>query len=225
MASYRLAVVLASVLASVVASGPARAEEACLDDAAALGELGARKGVQKRDFLKRLRVEATVWGGFFAADLLSTSYNYGGAISFYPFEDWGFEASLVVTHFNLAVERPLTQFFAGNVFEQSAAFVVMGNVLWSPIHLKMRAAERAIIHGDVFFALGAGDTIHPTVQGATFDLGIGLKLYPNRWVAIRLDLRDYLMIQEAVGVQRVANNLVGTLGISVFLPGPRGGKK
>ncbi|HEY7955480.1 MAG TPA: outer membrane beta-barrel domain-containing protein [Polyangia bacterium] len=206
-------------------AGVARAEEACIDNQAAqLGAKGARKGVQKREFLKRLRLEATIWGGFFASDLLSSSYDYGGALAFYPFEDLGIEASVLVTPFSLAVERPLTQFFAGRVFERSLAYVVVGNLIWSPIHLKMRATEHAIVHGDLLFALGAGDTINPTVQGATFDVGIGLKLYPNRWIAVRFDLRDYLMLQEAVAVQRVTNNIIGTLGISLFLPGPRGGK-
>lgn len=218
MALYRVAVLLAAL---TLLSRGASAEEPCLDDSAALGENGARKGVQKRDFLKRLRLELTAWGGFFAADLLSTSYAYGGAVAFYPVEDWGLEVSLVVTPMTLGVEKPLTQFFAGQVFKESLAFIVMGNVLWSPIHLKMRVSDRGIIHGDVFFALGGGDTINPTVQGATFDVGIGMKIYPSKWVAIRFDLRDYIMLQEAVGVQRVTNNLVGTLGFSVFIPGPR----
>ena len=199
----------------------ATSPEGCLDENAPLGEYGARKGVQKRDFLKRLRVEASIWGGFFASDLLSTSYNYGGAIAFYPVEDFGVEASLLVTPFTLAVEKPLTQFFAGQVFQRSLAFVLVGNVVWSPIHLKVRATEKAIVHGDLFFTVGAGDTFNPTVQGATFDVGLGLKLYPNHWLAVRFDLRDYLLLQEAVAVQRVTNNLVGVLGISLFLPGPR----
>jgi len=223
VALYRL-VLIASLVLTSLAPRVARAEETCLDEGGELGEHGARKGVQKRPFLKRLRVETTIWGGFFAGDLVSTSYNYGGAISFYPVEDWGVEASLVVTDFRLGVEAPLTQFFAGQVFNNSLAFVLTGNVLWSPIHLKMRATERAIIHGDVFFALGAGNTFNETVQGVTFDVGIGLKLYLNKWVALRLDIRDYLMLQEAIGVQRVSNNLVGMLGLSLFLPGPRGGK-
>jgi outer membrane beta-barrel protein len=180
--------------------------------------------VQKRDFLKRLRLETSIWGGFFAGDLLSTSYDYGGAISFYPFEDFGIEASLLVTPFTLAVEKPLIRFFSGQVFQPSLAFVVVGNVLWSPVHLKMRVSAHGIIHGDLFFALGAGDTINSVVQGATFDVGIGLKIYANRWVGVRFDLRDYLLVQEAVGVQRLSNNLVGLLGLSLFLPGPRGGK-
>jgi outer membrane beta-barrel protein len=185
------------------------------------GATATRKGVQKRDFVKRLRLELSAWGGFWAGDLLSTSYDFGGALAFYLGEDFGFEASLLVTPFGLAVQRPLTQFFAGQVFKPALAFVVVGDFLWSPIHLKMRVSEHAIAHGDLFFALGAGDTFHPTAQGATFDVGIGIKVYAHRYVAVRFDLRDYLILQEALAVQRISNNLVGLLGLSVFVPGPR----
>jgi outer membrane beta-barrel protein len=218
----RFAVLLGlGIVAAGALADCAFADEPCLDPDAELGAAGRRKGVQKRDFMKRLRLEVSAWGGFFASDLLSTSYDYGGAVAFYPGEDFGFEASLLVTPFDLAVERPLTQFFAGQVFQKTTAFVVVGDFLWSPIHLKLRVSEHAIAHGDVFFVLGAGDTLSQTVQGITFDAGIGLKLYANKWLAVRFDLRDYLMIQEAVAVERVTNNILGLFGLSLFIPGPR----
>jgi outer membrane beta-barrel protein len=221
--STRLGVVLGTFLAlqQLAASTIAFADEPCLDPDAELGAAGRRKGVQKRDFLKRLRLELSAWGGFYASDLLSSSYDYGGAVAFYPGEDLGFEASLLVTPFDLAVERPLTQFFAGQTFQKSLAFIVSGDILWSPIHLKVRVSEKAIAHGDLFFALGAGDTINQTVQGVTFNAGIGMKLYANRFFAVRFDLRDYVMVQEAIAVERVTNNLVGLFGLSLFIPGPR----
>jgi outer membrane beta-barrel protein len=201
--------------------GVARAEEACLESASPLGEEGARKGVQRKPFLKRLRAEITVWGGFFAADLTSTSYAYGGALAFWPSEDFGVEASLLVTPVTLAVERPLTQFFSGRVFNDSLAFAVVGDFLWSPIHYKIRVSERGIGHGDMYLALGAGSTFNQTIQGVTFNAGVGMKVYLGHWMAVRFDLRDYLWVQEAVAVQRVTNNIVGLMGFSVFLPGER----
>jgi outer membrane beta-barrel protein len=220
VAHFRFALTLAAVVLFSDLRA-AVADEPCLDPEAELGAAGRRKGVQKRDFIKRLRLEMTIWGGFFAGDLLSTSYDYGGAVAFYPGEDFGFEASLLVTPFDLAVERPLTGFFAGQTFRSSLAFVLVGDFLWSPIHLKMRVSEHAIAHGDLFFVLGAGDTFHSTAQGITFDAGLGLKVYANRFLAVRFDLRDYLMIQEAIAIQRVTNNLVGLIGLSLFIPGPR----
>jgi outer membrane beta-barrel protein len=191
---------------------PSAREEPCDEDEA------RRKGVQKREFLKKWRFDFTVWGGFWSADLLSTSYAFGGALAFFITEDLGVEASLVVTHFDLRVEQPLSDLFGGQRFTPTLAYAVVGDVLWSPIHLKLRATDHAIIHGDIVFALGAGSTIADPVQGATFDAGLGLKLYVNRWLAVRFDLRDYVMVQEAVGVQRVTNNIVGLVGASFWLP-------
>lgn len=216
-----LAAALAWVAISVAEQGLARAEESCLDPADPLGEAGARKGVQKRPFLKRLRAEISVWGGFFASDLLSSTYTYGGALAFYPFEDWGFEAALHVSPFDLAIEKPLTSFFAGQVYNKSNAYVLTGNVVWSPIHFKLKAGEKSIVYGDVFFFLGAGNTFNDTVQGLTFDAGFGIKLYPTKYFGVRFDIRDYVMVQEAIAVQRVSSNLVGTLGLFVFFPNPR----
>ncbi len=217
----RLCLVLALLF---FCSATAHAEDACLESPDALGQAGARRGVQKRDFLKRLRAELSIFGGFFASDLLSSSYDYGGALAFYPFEDFGIEFTFLVTPFSLAVEKPLTQFFQGKVFNPSIAFITVADFAWSPIHFKVRVTDHAIVHGDLFFFLGAGDTISATAQGATFDAGIGLKIYPNKWIAVRFDLRDYVMVQEAIAVERTANNIIGTLGLSVFLPGPRSGK-
>jgi outer membrane beta-barrel protein len=204
-----------------LSSGVAHADESCLDPADPLGEAGQRKGVQKLPFLKRLRAELSVWGGFYASDLLSSSWTAGGAVAFYPFEDWGLEVSLQVTPFTLAVERPLTQFFAGQIFHKSFAYVAVADAVWAPIHFKVKASEHHIAYGDLLFYLGAGDTVNATAQGLTFDAGFGLKIYANKYFGVRFDLRDYLMVQEAVAVERVTNSLVGTFGLSLFVPHAR----
>ncbi len=221
MRAVWLSAILLCTLGLGALTAPAFAEESCLDPADPLGEAGQRKGVQKLPFLKRLRAELSVWGGFYANDLLSTSYTFGGAVAFYPFEDWGFEVSLNVTPYTLAIEKPLTEFFAGEVFHKSWAYVAVANAIWAPIHFKLKASEHHIAYGDLLFYLGAGDTINDTVQGITFDGGIGLKIYANRFFGVRFDLRDYVMVQEAIGVQRVTNSLVGTFGFSLFVPHPR----
>ncbi len=187
------------------------------DDPGCAEEGAARKGVQKKTFLKKYRLELSGWGGFFAGDLVSTTYSYGGAISFYFTEDLGVEVSLLVQKFDLAVEKPLSQFFMGQRFVPTTAFIGVLDLIWSPVHLKVRATEHAIVHGDLVFALGAGDTFNDqTVQGMTVDAGLGLKIYLSRFVTLRFDLRDYLMIQEAVSVQRTVNNIVGMAGLSLW---------
>jgi len=76
-------------------AGPAEPSGApsCLDETIAdeLGQGYRRKGVQKRDFLKKHRFELSGVGGFYASDVLSSTYAYGGALSFFPSEDFGLE--------------------------------------------------------------------------------------------------------------------------------------
>lgn len=196
----------------------ARADAPCEDPDAG----GVRKGVQRRDFLKRLRGEISAWGGFYAADLTSTTYSFGGAVAFYLFEDLGIEARLLVAPVNLAIERPVASTFGGRIFKDGDfQFTVTAGPVWSPAHFKIRAGEKGIVHGDLFFTVGGGYTFHPTVQGGTFDAGVGIKIYPSKYVAVRFDVRDYVIIQEAIAIQRVTNNLVGTFGLSLFIPNPR----
>jgi outer membrane beta-barrel protein len=197
--------------AAEVAPAPVENEPPCADQGP------ERKGVQKRDFLKSHRAEVSAWGGFFAGDLLSTSYSVGGAVAFYLTEDFGLETSLVVTPLDLGIERPLTQFFRGMRFHASNAFLLVEDFIWSPVHFKVRATDTAILHGDLVFALGAGSAFNETVQGLIFDAGIGLKFYPTRFLSIRFDVRDYLMTEEAISVQRVTNNLVGMAGLSFWI--------
>src|SRR5262245_3005385 len=57
---------------------------ACLEGDSADGK---RKGVQRRDFLKKHRFELGAVGGWYASDALSSTYSYGGALAFYPSEE------------------------------------------------------------------------------------------------------------------------------------------
>jgi outer membrane beta-barrel protein len=193
----------------------------CLDQTIAdeLGQGYERKGVQKRDFLKRHRFELSGLGGFYASDVLSSTYVYGGALAFYPSEDFGIEGLVTKSPMEFRLEEPFTQFDRERRFIPGDAWQVIGSLLWSPIHAKFKFTDLTIIHGDMFLMAGAGRTDHDTVQGLTWEVGGGLKLYLARFFALRLDVRDFILAQEVLGRGRVANNVTTLVGVSVWLPG------
>jgi outer membrane beta-barrel protein len=178
---------------------------------------GRRKGVQRRDFLKRHRFELSGLGGFYAADALSSTYSYGGALSFYPSEDFGLEALVTRTPMQFRLEEAFTSFDQQTHFRPSVAWQGMLSLLWSPIHAKFKFSETRIIHSDLFAVAGAGRTFDPSVLGLTWEVGGGLKLYFNRFVAFRLDLRDFLLPQEVLGRGRITNNVNVLAGFSLWL--------
>jgi outer membrane beta-barrel protein len=178
---------------------------------------GRRKGVQRRDFLKRHRFELSGLGGFYAADALSSTYSYGGALSFYPSEDFGLEALVTRTPMRFRLEEAFTSFDQQTHFQPGIAWQGMLSLLWSPIHAKFKFSETRILHSDIFAVAGAGRTFDPSVLGLTWEVGGGLKLYFNRFFSFRLDLRDFLLPQEVLSRGRITNNINVLAGFSLWL--------
>jgi outer membrane beta-barrel protein len=178
---------------------------------------GRRKGVQRRDFLKRHRFELAGLGGFYASDTLSSTYSYGGALAYYPSEDFGVEMLVTRSPVRFRLEEPFTDFDQERHFRPGTAWQAIGSLLWSPIHAKFKFTDATIVHGDMFVVAGAGRTFHETVLGLTWEVGLGLKLYVSRFVTLRLDLRDFILPQEVLGRGQNTNNVTVLAGLSVWL--------
>jgi outer membrane beta-barrel protein len=187
---------------------------ACLEGDSADGK---RKGVQRRDFLKRHRFELGVVGGYYASDALSSTYSYGGAVAFYPSEDFGLELLVTRTPIQFRLEEPFNAFDQERHFQSSVAYQGVASLMWSPIHAKFKFTEATIIHGDIFALAGAGRTFHESVLGLTWEAGLGLKLYFSRFVSFRLEVRDFLIPQEVLGRGRSTNNITILGGFSLWL--------
>lgn len=193
----------------------AAARIACLDDA---GPDGAeRKGVQKRTFLKRMRFEISAIGGFVAGDVVSSTYTYGGALAFFPSEDFGLEAAATVMPVDFKLEEPYTGFDRRQRFSPGNALQVVAGVALTPFHAKFKFTETNIVHGDLVLAAGAGQTFHESVQGMTFYGGVGIRLYLAKNLAIRVDFRDHVVGQEVVGRGRVGHNISILMGLSLWV--------
>lgn len=186
----------------------------CLEE----GEQGLeRKGVQKRDFLKRHRFELAALGGFFASDALSSTYTYGGALAYFPSEDFGLEAIVTRSRVEFRLEQPFGDFDQRRRFAGGPAMQAMLGLLFSPIHAKFKWNENAIVHGDIFVVAGAGRTFHDTVQGYSWQAGLGLKLHLASFLSFRIDLRDFVLPQEVLGRGQITHNVAVIGGLSVWL--------
>jgi outer membrane beta-barrel protein len=213
------AVVAGALIACSFVSSGARAD--CVDEAIR-DELNARRqyrGVQERLFQKALRHELSVYGGGYAADLTSTSYLVGGAYTFHISEDLGLEASFGYTRSHSELVRIIESRLATElVREETPVFIYAGHLLWTLAYGKLRWFHSRISRFDFYLALGGGVTDNRAARGLTLSGGFGLKFYPTSWFAVRMDVRDQLLNQELLGDSRIVNNLLATLGVSLFLP-------
>jgi len=187
----------------------------CIDDLSPEGT--RRKGVQKREFLKRMKLAISAEGGFSASDLLSSAYTAGGSLTFFATEELGFELLASYSPVRFRLEEPFTGFDQSRRFAPGDAFQLMVGLVFAPFHAKLKLTEKTILHGDLFVVGGVGRTLHDSVQGLSWQVGAGLLLHLAKRFSLRFDLRDFVLPQEVLGRGRVTHNLTILGGLVVWL--------
>ena len=97
-------------------------------------------------------------------------------------------------------------------------FLVFSDLIWSPIHGKLRLFADSIVHFDLHAAVGVGIIDNSTSFGAAGQFGVGAKIFLSPSWALRLDVRDQLYRQQVLSVNQYVQDFSLTLGVSVFLP-------
>jgi outer membrane beta-barrel protein len=195
----------------------------CVDEELKQELVGGRhyRGVQERLFTKAFRHEFSGMGGYYAADLYSSNWVVGGAYTFHFSEDLGLEASVAFTRFRTAVtdsyERRYPQVQVQDRTDKPGR-LYFGHLVWSFAYGKLRWMGDGISRFDFNLALGAGVTDDTTSRGVTGSFGFGTKWYFGKWFGIRLDVRDHIMKQVLVGEEHLVNDIVVTIGPSIFFP-------
>jgi outer membrane beta-barrel protein len=191
----------------------------CLDQTIR-DQLGAElkpRGVQKRDFKKDGKLVLVGHGGLFGGDLTSSSWIAGGSLGFFFTEDLGIQAEFDLTPLALDLDAPLAKFFGDTRFDPGMAYVALGNLVWSPIHAKLKMGG-GIVHSDLMVFAGGGRVIHDAVQGLSFDAGFALDMFVTKVITIRFDARDLMAVEEVAGETRYTNNFVATAGLALWIP-------
>jgi len=213
----------AAVAVAVAIAWPTTAHAQCVDEELKQELIGGRhyRGVQERLFVKAFRHELSFMGGWYAADLYSGNYVLGGAYTFHFSEDLALEASFQYTRFHSDAADTFNRRYPQLVLEQNTnnpGLLYFGHLIWSFAYGKLRWLGGGISRFDFNLALGAGVTDDTTSIGVTGSAGIGTKWYFGHWFALRFDVRDHVLQQQLIGEQHLVNDIIVTLGFSVFIP-------
>jgi outer membrane beta-barrel protein len=219
-ASRRL-VAVAVGLAAIVAAREAAAQ--CVDEELKQELVGGRhyRGVQERLFTKAFRHEISAMGGWYAGDLYSSNWLAGGAYTFHFSEDLALEASVQFTRFHSAVTDSYERRYPDiQIIDKpdKPGTLYFGHLVWSFAYGKLRWLGEGTSRFDFNVAFGAGVTDDSTSRGVTASAGLGAKLYFGKWFALRWDVRDHVLREVLVGDEHLVNDVLITLGASVFIP-------
>jgi outer membrane beta-barrel protein len=193
----------------------------CVDPVEKAKLIAEKRGrrADERDFVKTARHELTAQGGYYVSDLLDGTYVVGAAYTYHLTEDAGIEASFGYSNVRSSVAARLEHDRGVTILpKQDRVYLVFTDLIWSPVHGKMRMFADSIIHFDIYGAAGVGIIDNATSFGAAGQFGLGTKIFLSPSWAVRLDVRDQLYKQQILSVRQYVNDFSLTLGVSVFLP-------
>ena len=193
----------------------------CVDEALKAKLIQEKRGrrADERDFVKAARHELTAQGGYYVSDLLDGTFVVGAAYTYHLTEDAGIEASFGYSQVRSSVAARLERDRGVSVLpREDRVYLVFTDLVWSPVHGKMRVFADSIIHFDIYGAAGVGIIDNATSFGAAGQFGLGSKIFLSPSWAVRLDVRDQLYKQQILSVRQYVQDFSLTLGVSVFLP-------
>jgi outer membrane beta-barrel protein len=208
--------------------------------------------VQQIYALRRGRFELNPYWSFSLNDQFVSHPGPGLAVNYYLTNVLAIGANLtyyqpfnVDSDFNFQNRRATRLAVPLNEYQGAAAL----NFTYVPMYGKFSGFGQFIFHYDAYIVGGVGvlrsrpiPVIDPDNRSFDFDnrlafnLGIGLRIFLNRWFAATLELRNYAYIEQLestevaptqqaqrdpetwFGDKPLTNNVQAQLGISVFLP-------
>lgn len=186
------------------------------------------RAVSRRTFLKANRFELAPQAGISTNDPFFRAWAFGARGSWHFSEEF----SLDVGGSYAAVQEQLDIFRALNVDPKdldlsrvaSSSLVAYGDagVTFSPFYGKVALASELVGHFDTFVSTGAGvvvdgDLSNPAVH-PSLEIGLGSRLFVNRWLSVRADVRDYLYPSDINGELAFGSLLMLNVGVGIFFP-------
>ena len=118
----------------------------------------------------------------------------------------------------LDLDAPLAEFFGDDRFEPGIGYLALGNLVWSPIHAKLKIGG-GIVHADFMFVRRRRPACSTTPSRASRSTPASRSTCSSRaCMTFRFDARDLMAVQEIAGETRYTNNIVATAGLALWIP-------
>ncbi len=191
------------------------------------------RAVSRRTFLKQGRFELNPLAGVSTNDPFFRAWTVGARGSYHLSEEF----SIDVGGAGAVFQEPLDIFRALNVEPADVAAGLKdqqdqgklaatlygyadGGVTFSPLYGKVALASELVGHFDTFLSAGLAAVIDsgPSVVHPGLEVGIGSRLFLNRFIVARVDVRDYLYPADSSDGVAFGNLLMLNVGVGLYFP-------
>lgn len=164
--------------------------------------------IPRKPILKSGRVELLPFFGVTINDNLIQHFGFGGEVNYFLTDILALGLEGVYYFKNVLDEEFKTRYHFGRVPSLNTyKFTAALNFAYVPLHGKFALFNKHILHFEVFAAAGVGVTgteiIPRDYQYETFGhyaitipVSLGMRLLVNKWLAVNVRFKDYMMIDK-----------------------------
>lgn len=201
----------------------------------------------RKSFLKRMRVELSPFIGTTINDQMIQHTLIGGELNFFLTDILAIGARGIYYFDNVMADEFWTRYHFRRVPTLNRyRFSITGDFSYVPIYGKFTVFNKYIFQYEIYLSGGLGVTRSEVVPrdfdnepfqswSLTIPIGLGGRFFFTKWLAAQISFRDYMLVdrfektgrtqqeaQKAIDAKetetRFINNLVFTVGVSVFFP-------
>ena len=177
--------------------------------------------VKKRYFLKTKRSEIGANAGFLFGDTFVNTIGFSGLYAYHLSEMFFLEATGgFYLNYNSDSTKQLINDFGITPDTDDVKYYAEAHIGWTPIYGKLNFLGKKIVYFDASLYGGGGIT-DAKVSGLSPHVVVGLaqRFVFTKWMALRLDVKDSVVIRDSAGTAGTLRNMVGVyVGLSFFLP-------
>ena len=98
---------------------------------------------------------------------------------------------------------------------EEVQFFFGSDIIWKPFYGKVSVVNKWVVHGEVFFLLGATLFKFTNAFRPGVNLGGGARIFLSRYVSFRLDVTDNVVIPIGGGSTNFTNVMTMTLSLGI----------
>lgn len=184
------------------------------------------RAVSRRSFLKANRFELTPHSGFSTSDPFTRSWVAGARGAWHFNEEFALDFGGAYAFYQqpLDIFEVLNAEISDDARASLSSTALIGyadiGVTFSPFYGKVALASELVGHFDVFVSAGAAAVFDTSAQlvHPGLEIGLGSRLYLTRWLAARVDVRNYAYATQNGNELALANLTMLNFGLAFYLP-------
>ncbi|MBY6191070.1 outer membrane beta-barrel domain-containing protein [Microbulbifer agarilyticus] len=161
--------------------------------------------------------EFTVYlGGILSVEDFGTNRMIGGSLAYHINEDFFMEAAYGQATLGESSYERLSGSAPLLTDDERDLSMYNLSLAWNFLPGEIFILDKFALNSNLYLIGGAGNTNFAGEEHFTYNVGAGVRMLAQDWLALRLDVRDHIFEHEIFGEPLTTNNLSAQLGVSIY---------